>query len=144
MVPRVLKAPKAPKAPRTPKALKNQKFIFQNKKEEEEKMTTIEFKDYNEDESTQDDSQSSCYSWIGVSRTIDIKGEKRSWDKSKEEEENGGQLFNRNHLPKLRLLARALLAKKLKKKMMTTTMTIMIKHKHKPKYKTKQKKLVFT
>ena len=93
MVPRVLKAPKAPKAPRTPKALKNQKFIFQNKKEEEEKMTTIEFKDYNEDESTQDDSQSSCYSWIGVSRTIDINGEKRSWDKSKEEEEKWWAAF---------------------------------------------------
>ena len=93
MVPRVLKAPKAPKAPRTPKALKNQKFIFQNKKEEEEKMTTIEFKDYNEDESTQDDSQSSCYCWIGVSRTIDIKGEKRSWDKSKEEEEKWWAAF---------------------------------------------------
>ena len=56
-------------------------------------MTTSEFKDYNEDESTQEDSQSSCYSWNGINRAIDIKGEKRSWDKSKEEEEKWWAAF---------------------------------------------------
>ena len=49
-------------------------------------MTTSKFKDCNEVESTQDDSQSSCCSWSGVSQAIDIKGEKRSWDESEKEE----------------------------------------------------------
>ena len=49
-------------------------------------MTTSKFKDCNKVESTQDDSQSSCCSWSGVSQAIDIEGEKRSWDKSKKEE----------------------------------------------------------
>ena len=50
-------------------------------------MTTSEFKDCNKVKSTQDDSQSLCYSWSGMSQPIDIKGEKRSWDESEEEEE---------------------------------------------------------
>ena len=49
-------------------------------------MTTSKFKDCNEVESTQDNSQSSCCSWSGVSQAIDIKGEKRSWDESEKEE----------------------------------------------------------
>ena len=66
---------------------------FSKQKEEEEKMTTSEFKDCNEDESTQDDSQILCYSWSGVSQRIDIKGEKRSWEESEEEEEKWWAAF---------------------------------------------------
>ena len=44
-------------------------------------------------ESTQDDSQSSCYSWSGVSQAINIKGENRSWDESEEEEEKWWAAF---------------------------------------------------
>ena len=122
------------------------KIYFSKQKEEEQKMTTSEFKDCNEEESTQDDSQSLCYSWSGVSQAMISKEKKEVWKKAKKKKKNGGQLFNHNHLPKLQHLARALLVKKLKKKNMTTTMTIMIrhKHKHKLKRKTKQKKLVFT
>ena len=61
-------------------------YFSKQKEEEEEKMTTSKFKDCNKVESTQDDSQSSCCSWSGVSQAIDIEGEKRSWDKSKKEE----------------------------------------------------------
>ena len=68
-------------------------YYSKEEKEEEGKMTTSEFKDCNEVESTQDDSQSSCYSWSGVSQAIDIKGEKRSWDKSEEEEEKWWAAF---------------------------------------------------
>ena len=56
------------------------KVYYSKKEEQEEKMTTSEFKDCNEVEVefTQDNSQSSCYSWSGVSQAINIKGEKRS------------------------------------------------------------------
>ena len=68
-------------------------FFKQKEEQEEEKITTSEFKDCNEDESTQDDSQSSCYSWSGISQAIDIKGEKRSWGKSEEEEKKWWAAF---------------------------------------------------
>ena len=54
---------------------------------EKEKLTSNEFIDCDEVESTQDDSQSSCYSWSGVSQALNIKGEKRNWDESEDEEE---------------------------------------------------------
>ena len=54
---------------------------------EKEKLTSNEFIDCDEVESTQDDCQSSCYSWSGVSQALNIKGEKRSWDKREDEEE---------------------------------------------------------
>ena len=71
------------------------KVCYSKKEEEEEEMTTSEFKDCNEVkvESTQDDSQSSCYSWSGVSQAINIKGENRSWDESEEEEEKWWAAF---------------------------------------------------
>ena len=71
------------------------KVYYSKKEEEEEEMTTSEFKDCNKVkvESTQDDSQSSCYSWSGVSQAINIKGEKRSWDESEEEEDKWWAAF---------------------------------------------------
>ena len=63
-------------------------YFSKQKEEEEEKMSTSEFKDCNKDESTQDNSQSLCYSWSGVSQA-----EKRSWDESEEEEEKGWAAF---------------------------------------------------
>ena len=68
-------------------------YFSKQKEEEEEEMTSSEFRNCNKDESTQDDSQSSCYSWSGVSQAIDIKGEKKSWDESEEEEEKGWAAF---------------------------------------------------
>ena len=54
---------------------------------EKEKLTSNEFIDCDKVKSTQDDSQSLCYSWSGVSQALDIKGEKRSWGESEDKEE---------------------------------------------------------
>ena len=52
-------------------------------KKEYEYITESQFQEC--DENTQW-MQDSCYSWNGVSRSIDIKGEKREWSDDKEEE----------------------------------------------------------
>ena len=67
--------------------------VYYSKQKERRKRRRNEFKDCHEVESTQDDSQSSCYSWSGISQAIDIKGGKRSWDESEEEEEKWWAAF---------------------------------------------------
>ena len=52
-------------------------------RKENEDATESQFKEC--DENTQS-AQDSCYSWSGVSQSIDIKGEKREWSDKEEEE----------------------------------------------------------
>ena len=48
-----------------------------------------EFQDCNEETQSMQDStqESSCYSWSGVTQSLDIRGEKRSWTDDETEEE---------------------------------------------------------
>ena len=52
-------------------------------KKENEDITESQYEEC--DENTQS-TQDPCYSWSGVSQSIDIKGEKREWNNEEEEE----------------------------------------------------------
>ena len=52
-------------------------------KKENEDTTVSQFEEC--DENTQS-TRDSCYSWSGVSQSIDIKGEKREWSNEEEED----------------------------------------------------------
>ena len=121
----------APRAPRAPKALKNQKFIFQNKKKKrKKKWLPANLKTVTKSNLPKTIPKVRVAAGVVWAKQLISKEKKEVGTKAKKKK-NGGLLFNRNHLPKLRLRARVLLVKKLKKKMMATTMTIMIRRKHK-------------
>ena len=72
------------------------KFTKQKNETEEKTTATVnEFQNCNEQtQSTQDSTQeSSCYSWSGVSQSLDIRGEKCGWTDGETEEEPWWESF---------------------------------------------------
>ena len=86
-------------SPHTTQSSTEEKIVkFTKQKNETEEKTTAtvnEFQNCNEQtQSTQDSTQeSSCYSWSGVSQSLDIRGEKCGWTDDETEEEPWWESF---------------------------------------------------
>ena len=61
--------------------------------EPEKQSTDITVSEFQECNETTQSTQDSCYSWSGVSQSIDIKDKKREWSSDEEEEEPWWESF---------------------------------------------------